>query len=250
MVFQNEGESPNKLKAKLKAITELVDAVIPEVEIPGITNKMGQIRKTVHRYETENLTGSFGQVREQIILEVSWLGCPEPYILADVTCYIGDMMTESGQFAMVEQFNLQPFAVNVLDKRRTFCEKVMSLVRFSQTENPYFDLSNKIRHIYDIHMMLKDGEVAAFFESAAFHRLLTVVANEDVANFKNNNQWLKIHPSKAVIFNQPAETWEKIKKPYTTTFKEMVLGVLPEELDLVNTIGRVADRIRFVGWNL
>jgi predicted nucleotidyltransferase component of viral defense system len=250
VVLQNEGESANKLKTKLKAITEVVNVEMPEIEIPGITNKMGQIRKTAHQYSRENLKGTFGQVREHIILEASWLGSSEPYTMADVSCYIVDMMSATGQAEMIEQYNLQPFTVRVLSKERTLCEKIMSLVRFSHTENPYTDLSNKIRHIYDIHMMLKDVGVAEFFDSEEFDKLLLVVGHDDVISFKNNNEWLKNHPKEAVIFSSPAETWEKIKTAYNTSFKNLVMGDLPPEGDLVITLKRVTDRLINVAWSL
>ena len=69
---------------------------------------------------------------------------------------------------MIDQYNLHPFMVKVLSKERTFCEKIMSLVRFSHTEFPYLDLSNKIRHIYDLHIMLKNTEIAAFLKARPF----------------------------------------------------------------------------------
>jgi len=170
--------------------------------------------------------------------------------MADVTCYIVDMMSATGQTSMIEQYNLQPFAVKVLSKERTLCEKIMSLIRFSHTENPYADLSNKIRHIYDINMMLKDEGVSKFFDSAEFDRLLLVVGNDDVTSFKNNNEWLKNHPKEAIIFSHPTETWEKIKTVYNTTFKDLVVGDLPPEEDLVITLKRVADRLISVAWSL
>ncbi len=248
VVIQNEGESANRLKTKLKEITEAVNIEMPEIEIPGITNKMGQIRKTAHQYSRENLKGTFGQVREHIILEASWLGSSEPYTIADITCYIVDMIAATGQAAMIEQYNLQPFAVKVLSKERTLCEKIMSLVRFSHTENPYADLSNKIRHIYDIHMMLKDDGVAKFLESAEFDKLLLVVGNDDIISFKNNNEWLKNHPKEAIIFSHSIETWERIKTAYNTTFKDLVVGDLPPEENLIITLKRVAERLIHVPW--
>src|ERR1043165_1906100 len=211
VVLHNEGESANKLKGKLKAVTEAVNGIMPEIEIAGITNKLGQIRKTAHEYKRENFKGTFGQVREHIILEATWLGSSEPYSMADVSCYIVEMMKATGQAAMIEQYSLQPFNVKVLSKERTLCEKIMSLVRFSQTAEPYTDLANKIRHIYDIHMMLKDEGISEFFESGEFDKLLLVVGNDDVISFKNNNAWLNNHPKDAIIFSKVEDTWERIK---------------------------------------
>ena len=58
-----------------------------------------------------------------------------------------------------------PFSVRVFSKERTFAEKIMSLARFSFSEDPYTDLASKIRHIYDLHMMLKNPEIESFFSS-------------------------------------------------------------------------------------
>ena len=98
------------------------------------------------------------------------------------------MMSATGQAAMIEQYYMQPFTVKVLSKERTFCEKIMSLVRFSQTENPYVNLSNKVRHVYDIHMILKDAVAKDFLQPNAFDELLLRVGNDDAISFKNNNK--------------------------------------------------------------
>ena len=250
VVLNNSGESGNKLKNKLKAITDAVSSIMPEVEIEGITNKLGMIRKTAHQYNKQNFQGIYGQVREQIFVEASWLGSSEPFINAAVTCYITEMMEATGQSKMIEQYNLQPFTVKVLSKERTLCEKIMSLVRFSQTEEPYKDLANKVRHIYDMHMMLRNTEVANFFNSPVFDELLIKVGNDDVVSFKNNNKWLANHPGDAIVFKYPEETWDKIKAPYRTTFKDLVMGVLPAEEDLISSLEIIYARLIKVKWQI
>lgn len=51
VVLRKEGETNNQLKSKIKKISKCVTQVIPEIEINGITNKLGMIRKTAHSYE-------------------------------------------------------------------------------------------------------------------------------------------------------------------------------------------------------
>lgn len=46
VVVRRHGESENKLKSKLKIVSNTVSTVLPEVEIVEITNKKGMIRKT------------------------------------------------------------------------------------------------------------------------------------------------------------------------------------------------------------
>ncbi len=39
------------MKKKIRAAGKIVELVMPEIDIPGLTNKMGNISKTVHQYE-------------------------------------------------------------------------------------------------------------------------------------------------------------------------------------------------------
>jgi len=250
VVIKHKGENDNQLKRKIKAITTLVASVIPEVEVEGITHKMGMIRKTAHIYELGGFKGEFGQVRRQVIVEATWLGNSEPYTTAEINTYIADMMMANSQQELIDQYEMNSFTVKVLTKQRTICEKIMSLVRFSHTNDPYSDLANKIRHVYDIHLMLKDPEVSDFFRSEEFDRMMVIVGTDDIHSFRNNNEWLKIHPKSAVIFSAPQETWELIKTPYRSTFKDLVTGELPEETDLIDSLMTVASRLSLIEWNV
>lgn len=250
VVIRQEDDNGNALKNKLKAISKSVEEIMPEVAKIGVTNKKGMIRKTVHQYPKAGMKGVFGQVGDDITIESSWLGTFEPNVKSMVSCYITEMMEITGQQQLIDQYAMQPFEVQVLSKERTFNEKVMSLVRFSHTDNPYDDLSKKVRHIYDLHMMLKNDEVASFFNSSAFDDILNKVGNDDAQGFKNNNKWLIHHPAQALIFKFPDKTWEKIRGTYQTTFKDMVTGILPSEKDLITTLKNISRRLKSVTWEV
>lgn len=126
----------------------------------------------------------------------------------------------------------------------------MSLVRFSHTETPIDDLNNKIRHVYDIHQLLKDETVQKFFTSEAFDKMLLKVANDDVQSFKNNNDWLKYHPKEALIFKEPEGTWNQLKDTYQNDFKFLVYGELPEEEKILATIINVSKRLVILHWTI
>lgn len=167
-----------------------------------------------------------------------------------VSSYIYEMMKSKGQDELIEQYNMAPFSIQVLSKLRTFCEKIMSLVRFSRTEEPIDDLRNKIRHVYDIHQMLKDEEIQQFFESSGFDDMLRKVGNDDMIGYKNNNDWILEHPSSAIIFDKPQETWKQLSTAYKGDFKDLVTGKLPVEGDLIETLKQVAARIKKIEWNI
>jgi len=249
VVLRNEEETGNQLKKKLKTISKCVENIVPETEVDGITNKKGMIRKTAHSYEKQ-FSGKFGQIRNFIVIESSWLGNYEPYDKGMISSMIYEMMKQLGQQEIIEKFEMEPFEVNVLSPKRTICEKTMSLVRFSYSKNPIEDLNNKIRHIYDIHILLKDKEINNFFNSEKFDRMLQKVGNDDIFSFKNNNEWLKEHPVSAVIFNQPRNTWEQLKNTYNSNFKELVYGVLPTENEILVTLEIISKRLKEVEWNI
>jgi len=207
------------------------------------------IRKTAHNYP-HIFTGHFGQVRDIIIVESTWLGHFEPYTTAQVSSFVYEMMLKKNQQTLIDEYGMNPIDVLVLNPKRTLCEKIMSLVRFSQTQEPIEDLRNKIRHIYDIHLMLKDENLNSFFQSDEFETMLLRVANDDIASFKNNNEWLANHPTTAIIFSDSTDTWNKIKDVYTGIFSELVFGKPPDETDMLKSLIAVANRLKAITWNI
>ncbi|MGY5850969.1 nucleotidyl transferase AbiEii/AbiGii toxin family protein [Salegentibacter sp. F14] len=246
VVLRNQGENDTQMKKKIRAISKVVENVIPEIEVEGLTNKMGNIRKTVHQYD-KIFKGNFGQVREHVVVEATWLGNFEPFSEMQVSSYIYEMMKAKGQDKLIEQYNMAPFTIQVLSKLRTFCEKIMSLVRFSRSETPITDLRNKIRHVYDIHQMLKDGEIQEFFKNNDFDKMLVKVGQ---VGYKNSNAWISNHPSTALIFEKPKETWDQLHSEYIGNFKDLVTGELPEEKALIETLNKVSDRLKKVKWKI
>ncbi len=247
VLLRKESDTGNQLKMKLKKIGKLVSQELPEFYLENITQKMGMNRKTAHSYP-HRFKDDFGQVRDCIILETTWLGSHEPYLRQNVHTFIYEMLIDKGQIELAEKYNLFPFKVLTLEIKRTLCEKIMSLVRFSHTENPIRDLSLKIRHLYDIHQILTDKELFRFFKSEDFVKLLIKVAKDDVHSFRNNNEWLAIHPSEAIIFSDTKNVWEQMSKVYHGTFTNLVYGQLPDEKKIIKTIDEVKKRMKTIAW--
>ena len=249
VVLRREGETDSKLKSKLKAVSTFVEAVLPEVPIDGVTHKMGMNRKTAHSYNKE-FKGDYGQVRDVIILESTWLGYYEPYTTKSIVSFVGQMMLDNKQSDIAKENGLLPFNLLALEPIRTICEKIMSLVRFSYGENPMDDLKKKIRHTYDLHQLLKQDEFFKFFQSTSFDEMLLKVANDDVASFRNNNKWLNYHPSEALIFKDLENVWNELKTIYNGDFKNLVYGELPKEEAVLETLKMIQERLKAISWTI
>lgn len=249
VVSRKADESNNQLSNKIKIISKVVSEVLPEVQIEGITQKRGMNRKTAHRFE-KIFSGNYGQVRPDIIVEATWLGYFEPFTTKPVISFVGKMMLANSQKEMARSYGLMPFDLQVLRPERTICEKIMSLVRFSYTENPIADLKLKLRHIYDLHQLLQQKEFSDFFDSQEFETMLLKVANDDVKSYKNSNQWLVNHPGKAIIFNDLESVWRELNGSYNTEFRNMVYGKLPADLDIFETLNKIRKRLSGILWSI
>ena len=249
VVLKREGESNNQLTNKIKTIGNVVSKVLPEIEIKGVTQKFGMNRKTAHTYEKE-FQGNFGQIRDIIIVEASWLGFYDPHTTKTISSYIYEMMQKTGQQKLAEENGLLPFNVLVLEPKRTVCEKIMSLVRFSYSPVPIDELKKKIRHCYDLHQLLQNKELSEVFDSKYFDEMLLRVANDDIVSYKNNNNWLQYHPKEAKIFSDVKNVWDALKATYNGDFRNLVFGDFPKEEKIFDTLLRIKKRLGDIDWKI
>ena len=249
VVLRREGESNNRLTTKIKTISDVVNAVLPEVNIEGLTQKMGMNRKTAHSYNKE-FKGNYGQVRDVIVVEATWLGYYEPYTTKSIVSFVGQMMLDKNQSDIANENGLLPFDLMALEPVRTICEKIMSLVRFSYGENPMDDLKKKIRHTYDLHQLLKQDEFLQFFQSTDFDSMLLKVANDDIVSFRNNNSWLNHHPKEALIFKDLENVWSSLKPIYDGDFRNLVYGALPNSEVVLETLKMIKERLNAISWTI
>ena len=250
VIITSDTEGSNAIKTKLKQVTNVIGGDLNYVPGHLLENKKGKVRKLVFDYKKANVTGVFGQVRDEIVLEVSSLGSPYPSVSHEVHSMIAQFIGSTENLELIQQFELEPFKVNVLDIKRTFCEKIISLVRFSYTENPLLDLADKVRHTYDLHMLLKHPEIASFIDSAHFEEMLIQVGVDDDKAIPNHKEWLKKHPKESLFFNELKTTWSRLKQTYNSTFKELITGDFPEDTAVYSSLERIKKRLDTVNWHL
>lgn len=163
---------------------------------------------------------------------------------------IYEMMVKSNRESIAEENDLLPFELLVLDPKRTMCEKLMSLVRFSYGEDPVIDLRNNVRHIYDLHQLLSNEEYRAFFDSPEFDKMLLWVANDDIVSFKNNNYWLINHPCDALFFKQMESVWGEMRPAYYSSFRSLVYGNFPPDTEILKSLMKIKKRLSMIEWNI
>lgn len=254
VVIKNDVDTGSDLKRRLKDITTIIDRSILEI-VPDHTNtnKKGSIRKIVYTFPKVGLGGKYGEVKDDITLEVSHLGNFEPNVTKPIRTLIADYINSTPNIELITQFGLGDFEVKALAVERTFCEKIISLIRFSYTESPITDLSNKVRHTYDLTLLLRLDSIKDFVNSDSFGIMLLQVAKDDDKAIPNNKEWLYNHPKEALIFSDTLMVWNVLKKVYTgTKFNELLIGneKPPHENDVFETLVFLSERIEVISWEV
>lgn len=249
VIMRSVSDSGNQLKNKLKKVSEILQQDLPELQVTSITQKMGMNRKTAHTYSKE-FSGNYGQVRDVIIVEASWLGYHEPFEKKVVNAFISEMMKNSGQHNLIQEYAMQEFEVNVLKPERTFTEKIMSLVRFSYAEDYVGELRSKIRHAYDLHQMLQHSGIQDFLRSGDFGKMLNRVGKDDTESYKNDNEWLQNHPSESRFFKNSDEIWAELQSTYNNEFRNLVFGNFPEVDQVKNSLEMIKTRLHEIDWSV
>lgn len=254
VVVKNDGDSGNALKERLKDVTNVIDKSILDVvpDDPN-TNKKGSIRKIIYSFPKVGVNGTYGEVRENIALEVSHMGNTEPNHVKQIRTLIADYIKTTPSTELIAQFGLEDFEVRALAVERTLCEKIISLVRFSYTENPLEDLSNKVRHTYDLTLLMKLDTIKNFVNSALFDNMLLQVAKDDDKAIPNDKNWLYNHPKNALIFSETEMVWNTLKKVYSgSKFNELLIGKVkpPTENEVFETLVFLSKRIEEIEWDI
>jgi len=80
--------------------------------------------------------------------------------------------------------------------------------------------------------------------------MILKVANDDVASFKNNNDWLIHHPNKAKIFDEIESVWKQLIPSYNGAFKDLVFGNFPTESEILATLKQIKERLSSIKWTI
>jgi len=218
-----ENLSGNEIKNLIRNIEKsLLDDNFIE-NVTSDTSKGSQFRKTIHQYP-KIMNGDFGHANEYIMLEINSFSSPNPFEEQTISTYIGEFLSIHDE-ALLSKYDLDSFEVNVLDYRRTFCEKLSAIARASfESDKNLTSLKEKIRHFYDIYFLMKEDNIVRFLNSQDFIHMLKKVKANDKIQF-NNDRWTKQKFSTNEIFVNTEVVLKQLEKFYIEHFSELVYGL-------------------------
>lgn len=216
-VIKSEGLSDAKLKDTIRSIEKIMATDLTPIEHPE-TSKGSRYRKTFHSYPLLTGRADISVIPGQILLEINSFANPFPYRQRTIKSFIYDYLISHCYKDIIKEFELEPFEVNVLDKRTTMTEKLVSLIRFSLADNPIQQLEAKIRHFYDLHYLYEDEECKEYLAGVEFINNFLSLYNHDMELFDYPQGWNEKDLQYSPLFKEFPNIWKKLSDRY---YKEL-----------------------------
>ena len=242
-----EGMSQNQQKKLVARIGKDTTADLEELDMPNMTIKNNRYRKTYHGYSSvlgerkDNL--SF--LGNHVIVEINTYGNPYPFVRKSIQPFISDMMNQKGLHSLMNELDMMPFELNVLDKKRTLCEKVVSLIRFSFDKDAVAGIASKIRHFYDLYYLMHDSECIDYLHSDFTQDLLELIAH-DKAEFDRPPLWKASDITTSPLFIDLNCIWKQISEIYNREVGALAYGIIPTPDEIIESSIRLFNEVNHI----
>ena len=237
----------NQLKTLIKKVAKEMTVGLQEIPVDGVTSKGSHFYKAVYAYpnvlgQTPKSAVSSGN----LLVEINTFANPYPFETKQIKSFITDFLEQTNNQHLISEYNINPFSINVLDKRRTMIEKLVSLIRFSFSENPSLAITSKIRHFYDLYFLANDAECSNYLQSADFNADFAELYTHDQQIFNEPAGWQKKTVNQSILLTDFMSLWYKMRDIYQNELSQLAFSAIPDEKDVaqafINTINHLHIR--------
>jgi len=230
--------SQGQVQKFIRRINKTVTVGLQEINTQD-TKKGIYYRKTFHEYQSLQQAASTSDfLRNFIILEVTAFGNPYPFERATIRSFITEYMEANGYFNLIEQFGMQPFEMDVLDKRKTLCEKMVSLLRFSFADDAVLGLQQKIRHFYDLYYLMQNADCRKYVETD-FTNDFNALVQHDKATLIVPDGWKDADVKLSPLLTSFDSMWTQLKSIYESELTQLSYRPIPP----ADEIKSIADEL-------
>jgi hypothetical protein len=235
-VIEANSFTGNQLKMLIKRLAKDMATGLEERVVDGITSKGSRFYKAIYSYPILARQDTKTAVKSgQLLIEINTFANPYPYNKQQITSFVSDYLLTLDRQDLIEKYNLSPFSVNVLDKRRTTLEKLVSLLRFSFSENPKAELAKKIRHFYDLYYLVNDKECAKYIQSADFQKDLQELFENDQQEFDDPQGWQTKTIIESPLVTNFSAIWDNIRSTYQNELANLAFTAIPDEKSIADS---------------
>ena len=235
----------NQLKMLIKRLAKDMSIGLEEKVIPNVTSKGSRFYKAIYTYPSMVAKMAKTAVKSgELLIEINTYGNPYPYVKQEITSFITEYFKAENYINLLEQYGFRPFVLNVLDKRRTMLEKIVSLFRFSFDENPKIELSKKIRHFYDLYYLINNAECAAYIQTMEFMQDLQELFTHDQTEFDIPKGWTDKTIDSSILLTEFSELWNSLNTTYENELSNLAFIEIPDEKQIDKAFMKIIERIK------
>lgn len=178
---------------------------------------------------------------ERIKLEIGSRIVPNPYQKRRFRSYVHEYLISINENEAIKEFELQDIYLNVLNIERTFVDKLMAVRRHAICNT----LSNKVRHIYDVVMLMQVEEIKEFLEDEDNLKVIVTLTKENDRYYLEKRRESEIYNA-VTSYDYPS--WKEkldsnIQKRYETLHQDLLYTDEKQDWVLVDVSFSQIDRI-------
>ena len=231
-IIKTEGQTETQQRILIRKVEKEITSGLTEIEIPELTSKQKNFRKTAYTYD--KITEEVAPGRKNLlILEINSFANPVPYATHPIDCMIAQFLYDMGNTALIAEYNLQPFDLLVLDPGITLIEKILSLIRLSFYDDGVERIRAKVRHFYDIYYLINTPEFHDPAGSSKFKAEVSMMFEEEKNRFHDPDNWIKSSYRESPLFKNFNAIWDQVRNSYDSDLRLLVFGEFPSSDDIM-----------------
>ncbi len=229
--------SGNQLKSLIRKTAHNMTQGLEEIPIPGKTSKGSHYYKAYYHYPQimESLAATSINPG-QILVEINSFANPYPSERRVIQSFLTTFLQQSNNEQLIEEYEMQPFVISVLDKRRTLTEKLVSLIRYSLADEYQLQLSAKIRYFYDLYYLYHDEETKLYLSSSAFFDDFCNLFVHDRQQFSKPDGWQERNLYESPLLVTLEDVWGKLEPTYLKELPELAYNKIPDSVQILESI--------------
>lgn len=233
--------SGNQLKSLIRKLSKAMSDGLTEIQKPA-TSKGSRYHKAYYAYSgIVNGNQAISINSGELLIEINSFANPYPREKRRISSFIYEFLSSNSATDIVDEYGLEPFDVFVLDKRRTFTEKIVSLFRASLAYEPMPEIKAKIRHFYDLHHLWKDDECRDYAQTERFNKEFKELIEHDRQQFTTPTGWQNHPLSDSPLLRDIETVWEMLQPVYKNELTGLAYTSIPEPHEIFQSVKDILE---------
>lgn len=229
----------NKVKTLIRNVEKDISTDLTEISDSPLSSKGSRFRKSVFTYPKTGDERFYQSISDKLIIEINSFANPFPYEKRNINSIISLSLALNNQNDLIKKYNLMPFSINVLDKKQTLIEKIVSLIRSSFGNDPVKGISERIRHFYDLYFLYNDKDCKAFIDSTKFIKSFNEIWVHDQSVFDEPKGWKDNNPAQSILVTDFQTLWNNLKSTYSKELSALAYTEIPPE-------NKISDSFKYI----